>query len=74
MTAFSSKASLKQFITPSGVSKTQGGRKGKSIAALDHFEKIKTQDIPAALTNVIDAAYGEAATAKPADPEPRRGG
>jgi putative ATP-dependent endonuclease of the OLD family len=58
------------FERASGVSKTQGERKGKAIAALDHFETIKKDDIPAVLINVIAVAYGAAATAEVAEAQP----
>jgi hypothetical protein len=41
-----------------GVSKSQGEKKGKAIAALDHFGKLKTEDIPLPLTQIIESAYG----------------
>jgi putative ATP-dependent endonuclease of the OLD family len=62
------------FEGASGVSKTQGERKGKAIAALDHFEKIKKDDIPAVLINAIAAAYGAATTAEVADAKAAKNG
>jgi putative ATP-dependent endonuclease of OLD family len=41
-----------------GVTKSQGVKKGKAIAALDHFEKLKTEDIPPLLIQIIESAYG----------------
>jgi putative ATP-dependent endonuclease of OLD family len=45
------------FEGAAGVSKNQGDRKGKPIAALDHFEQLTDDAIPANLIEVIDAAY-----------------
>jgi len=34
------------FETVSGVSKSQGDKKGKALAALDHFEAVEQSKIP----------------------------
>jgi len=50
------------FEGATGVSRTQGEKKGKALAALDHFEKTKPEDICGELIGVIDATYGPAAS------------
>jgi CRISPR-associated exonuclease Cas4 len=42
------------FEGASGISRTQGEKKGKALAALDHFEKIQTKDICNDVIAVID--------------------
>lgn len=40
-----------------GVSRSQGERKGKALAALEHFEKMEAQDVPKALQDVAKVCY-----------------
>jgi hypothetical protein len=40
------------------VSKSQGEKKGKALAALDHFDAIDKKDIPKRLKQIVAAAYG----------------
>lgn len=47
------------FETAAGVSKSQGGKKGKALAALDHFESKQPAEIPEALQKLLCALYGE---------------
>ena len=53
------------FEGVAGVSKSQGEKKGKAIAALDHFEKIRKEDIPQQLVEIIEAAYAVHETERP---------
>lgn len=46
------------FERAAGVSKSQGEKKGKALAALDHFASINSDDIPERLKQVVYAAYG----------------
>lgn len=46
------------FEKVSGVSKSQGERKGKPLAALDHFEAVNKKDIPERLKQIVAAAFG----------------
>ena len=43
--------------TAGGVSRSQGDRKGKPLAALEHFDGISLDEIPRALTDLVIAAY-----------------
>ena len=45
------------FETVSGVSKTQTERKGKALAALEHFEAVEHPKIPDQLRQVVYAAF-----------------
>ena len=45
------------FETVSGVSKSQGEKKGKALAALDHFEAVDESIIPYRLRQVVYAAF-----------------
>jgi len=45
------------FEAVSGVSKSQGERKGKALAALDHFEAVDKSEIPERLCQVVYAAF-----------------
>jgi len=45
------------FETVSGVSKSQGEKKGKALAALDHFEAVDKAQIPERLQQVVYAAF-----------------
>lgn len=45
------------FETVSGVSKSQGDKKGKALAALDHFEAVEQSKIPERLRQVVCAAF-----------------
>lgn len=40
-----------------GVSRTQGDKKGKALAALEHFEQLGTDEIPQSLIEVVEAVY-----------------
>jgi CRISPR-associated exonuclease Cas4 len=46
------------FEQAAGVSKSQGAKKGKALAALDHFESIDAESIPEGLKQLVYAAYG----------------
>jgi putative ATP-dependent endonuclease of the OLD family len=48
-----------------GVSRSQGEKKGKGIAALDHFEQVKNEDVPQPLIRIIDSAYGTKGALQP---------
>ena len=45
------------FEGVAGVTKSEGDRKGKALAALDHFEKVDAAQIPARIQDVVRAAY-----------------
>ena len=45
------------FESVSGVSRSQGDKKGKSLAALDYFANISPEDIPVRLAETIGQAY-----------------
>tara|TARA_B100001939_G_scaffold338664_1_gene344528 strand:+ start:14613 stop:16475 length:1863 start_codon:yes stop_codon:yes gene_type:complete len=45
------------FERASGVSRSQGGRKGKALTALDHFDDMPVADIPEAVTTLVEACY-----------------
>ncbi|PYX30482.1 MAG: hypothetical protein DMG80_12150 [Acidobacteria bacterium] len=47
-----------KFENVAGVPRRQGEKKGKPIAALDHFVNTKVGDIPHLILQIIDAAYG----------------
>lgn len=47
------------FEDASGVPRSQGKRKGKALAALNHFDGMATDDIPDAIKQLIRAAYRE---------------
>ncbi|MBW2059891.1 MAG: ATP-dependent endonuclease [Deltaproteobacteria bacterium] len=47
----------RDFETVSGVSKSQGEKKGKALAALDHFESVAESNIPKRLKEVVAAAF-----------------
>ena len=40
-----------------GISKSQGNKKGKPLAALDYFEKVDAAEIPRRIQDVVRAAY-----------------
>ena len=40
-----------------GVSKAQGDKKGKALAALEHFENVAANDMPEALVAMVRASY-----------------
>lgn len=40
-----------------GVSRSQGDKKGKALAALEHFESLPTGEIPAAFNAIVTASY-----------------
>ena len=46
-----------KFEDVAEVPKRQGEKKGKPIAALDHFEKTRVEDIPPRILQIIDDAY-----------------
>lgn len=46
------------FETAAAVSKTQGDRKGKALAALEHFEALDVEKVPLRVVEVVRAAYG----------------
>jgi putative ATP-dependent endonuclease of the OLD family len=48
----------KEFEEAVGVSKTQGEKKGKALAALDHFQDKSPEEIPQRLKEVVQAIYG----------------
>ncbi len=57
------------FEGASGVSRSQGDRKGKALAALDHFEGMPAADIPEAAKGVVAVAYEmPSPDARPASP------
>lgn len=41
-----------------GVSKSQGDKKGKSLAALDHFEGVDMSELPQCMVEVVEHVYG----------------
>ena len=45
------------FEGASGVSRSQGVKKGKAIAALDYLDGISTDDLPAVLKELVQEAY-----------------
>ena len=45
------------FEGASGVSRTQGKRKGKALAALEHFSQLSATDLPDAFASTVKAAY-----------------
>ena len=45
------------FESEGGVPRRQGDRKGKPLAALDHFDGMPIEDIPIALKNLVEATY-----------------
>lgn len=46
------------FERACGVSRSQGAKKGKALAAIEHFEQLPTQDVPEALLQIVAAVYG----------------
>jgi predicted ATP-dependent endonuclease of OLD family len=46
------------FEAISNVSRTQGEKKGKALAALEHFETMDESDIPQRLKEVVQAVFG----------------
>lgn len=46
------------FEQAAEVSKSQGAKKGKALAVLDHFETIAAENIPERLKQLVYAAYG----------------
>lgn len=45
------------FERVAGVSRSQGAKKGKALAALDHFQDMASDDIPERLNEVVRALY-----------------
>jgi CRISPR-associated exonuclease Cas4 len=50
------------FEQAAGVSKSQGAKKGKALAALDHLDSIDPEKIPEPLGRVVFAAFGAEAS------------
>ena len=46
------------FEEAGGIPKSQGAKKGKALAALDHFEHVNAENIPNRLKEVVHTAYG----------------
>jgi putative ATP-dependent endonuclease of OLD family len=46
-----------RFEQAAGVSNTQGQKKGKALAALDHFEALKPAEIPQTIAELVRDAY-----------------
>lgn len=40
-----------------GVSRSQGDKKGKALAALEHFERLPIDDMPQAIVEIVDTVY-----------------
>ena len=47
------------FERENGVSRNQGDRKGKPLAALDHFDGMPIEEIPEVLKDIVKVAYGK---------------
>ena len=47
------------FEGVSGVSKNQGNKKGKPLAALDHFSSIENDEIPSKIQSIVKAIFVE---------------
>ena len=45
------------FEGASGVSKSQGDKKGKALAALEHFEAVEVDDVPDVIKDLVAASY-----------------
>ena len=45
------------FEKASGISRAQGDRKGKALAALDHFDELSRKDIPGPIVELVTAAF-----------------
>ncbi len=45
------------FEKASGVSKNQGDKMGKAIAAIEHFSSLPVESIPAAITDIVRTLY-----------------
>ena len=52
------------FEQCSGVSKSQGDKKGKPLAALDHFENLAPEKFPERLRALVEAVYSGTRTAR----------
>ncbi len=50
------------FERVAGVSKTQGKKKGKPLAALEHFKQVDASDVPQRLREVVKSVYRESST------------
>ena len=50
-----------EFEVVAGVSKTQGEKKGKALAALEHFQRVGQEAIRTRIQDVVRAVYGGAA-------------
>lgn len=48
------------FEKACGVSRSQGDKKGKALAALEHYESIPSEDIPAVLQSIAQTCYSSA--------------
>ena len=55
------------FEKASGVSRSQGYRKGKALAALDHFEGIAPDHIPQEVIALVQAVYGARSENEPSN-------
>jgi len=55
------------FERAAGVSKTQGQKMGKALAALEHFERMPTADIPQVLVEFVRTVYGPQTAVGPAE-------
>ena len=55
------------FEAVSRVSRSQGGRKGKALAALDHFEGISPDDIPLDIIALVQAVYDAGSETEPSN-------
>jgi putative ATP-dependent endonuclease of OLD family len=62
------------FENVAGVPRRQGEKKGKPIAALDHFEMTGLEDIPPRILQIIDAVYVASIAAMVSEPESRTDG
>ncbi len=62
------------FEGASGVSRTQGKRKGKALAALEHFDGISITDVPEGVVRVITAAFAPSAADIPFQRAQKLGG
>ncbi len=56
------------FEGASGVSRSEGDRKGKALAALDHFRQKAASDIPERIQQVVRRAFAVATVAAAAAP------
>lgn len=57
------------FERSAGVSRNQGDKKGKALAALDHFSAMPADEIPDGLKELVRAVYGPAPEHGPIEPD-----